>query len=128
MLMASLDLLRREEPLDTQAIEAALGGVLCRCTGYLKIYEAVLDAGRALGTDEPPANGALADEPLTQEPVGDGSLGEDAIAEEGIGEDALGEAEQEFAPETDAVADAALEPVGRRVPRLDGRSKLDGSE
>ena len=167
MLMASLDLLRREEPLDTQAIEAALGGVLCRCTGYLKIYEAVLDAGRALGTDEPPANGALGDEPveeealpeasaaeevraegfgeavlaedtlaeytladeaLTQEPVGDGSLGEDAIAEEGIGEDALGEAEQEFAPETDAVADAALEPVGRRVPRLDGRSKLDGSE
>src|SRR5580704_5250080 len=34
MLMASLDLLRREEAVDAAAVEAALGGVLCRCTGY----------------------------------------------------------------------------------------------
>jgi CO/xanthine dehydrogenase Mo-binding subunit/aerobic-type carbon monoxide dehydrogenase small subunit (CoxS/CutS family) len=46
MLMASLDLLRRDAAPDRRAVEDALGGVLCRCTGYVQIIEAVLDAAR----------------------------------------------------------------------------------
>ena len=46
MLMAALDLLRRNAAPDRRAVEDALGGVLYRCTGYLQIIDAVLDAAR----------------------------------------------------------------------------------
>jgi CO/xanthine dehydrogenase Mo-binding subunit/aerobic-type carbon monoxide dehydrogenase small subunit (CoxS/CutS family) len=46
MLMAALDLLRRDGAPTRAAVEDALGGVLCRCTGYLQIIDAVLDAAR----------------------------------------------------------------------------------
>jgi aldehyde oxidoreductase len=43
MLMAAADLLQHtSSPTRAQVLDA-LGGVLCRCTGYLKIIEAVLD-------------------------------------------------------------------------------------
>jgi CO/xanthine dehydrogenase Mo-binding subunit/aerobic-type carbon monoxide dehydrogenase small subunit (CoxS/CutS family) len=43
MLMAAVDcLLHTSAPSRTQ-VEEALGGVLCRCTGYIKIVEAVMD-------------------------------------------------------------------------------------
>ena len=46
MLMAATDLLaRKPDPTETE-VKNALAGVLCRCTGYQKIVEAVLDAGR----------------------------------------------------------------------------------
>jgi len=44
MLMAAADLLRRQPAPAADEIEAALGGVLCRCTGYRKIIEAVAAA------------------------------------------------------------------------------------
>jgi CO/xanthine dehydrogenase Mo-binding subunit/aerobic-type carbon monoxide dehydrogenase small subunit (CoxS/CutS family) len=47
MLMAAADLLTRSVIPDRQAVMDALGGVLCRCTGYIKIVDAVLDAARA---------------------------------------------------------------------------------
>ncbi|NQW11951.1 MAG: molybdopterin-dependent oxidoreductase [Alphaproteobacteria bacterium] len=43
MLMAADDLLAVNSAPDHQAVLDALGGVLCRCTGYLKIVDAVLD-------------------------------------------------------------------------------------
>ena len=42
MLMAATDLLARQAAPSWADVEAALGGVLCRCTGYTKIIEAVL--------------------------------------------------------------------------------------
>jgi CO/xanthine dehydrogenase Mo-binding subunit/aerobic-type carbon monoxide dehydrogenase small subunit (CoxS/CutS family) len=50
MLMAAQDLLRRSPNPSEQEAMDALGGVLCRCTGYRKIVEAVFDvAGTGLG-------------------------------------------------------------------------------
>lgn len=44
MLMAARDLLMRRQAPSRAEVEDAIGGVLCRCTGYLKIVDAVLDA------------------------------------------------------------------------------------
>lgn len=46
MLLAASDLLQRIDQPGEQQIAAALGGVLCRCTGYRKIIEAVLLASQ----------------------------------------------------------------------------------
>ncbi|HKP26811.1 MAG TPA: molybdopterin cofactor-binding domain-containing protein, partial [Dongiaceae bacterium] len=46
MLMAASDLLGRSADPSRSEVEDALGGVLCRCTGYQKIVEAVLDVAR----------------------------------------------------------------------------------
>ena len=45
MLMAASDLLARRAAPQRAEVEDAMGGVLCRCTGYIKIVEAVLDVG-----------------------------------------------------------------------------------
>jgi aerobic carbon-monoxide dehydrogenase small subunit len=46
MVLAAIDLLRRV-PNPTEAdIRAGLAGNLCRCTGYMRIFAAVLDACR----------------------------------------------------------------------------------
>jgi len=45
MLVAAVALLTQEqEPSEAQVLDA-IGGVLCRCTGYRKIVQAILDAG-----------------------------------------------------------------------------------
>jgi 4-hydroxybenzoyl-CoA reductase subunit gamma len=46
MIMAAEALLRRNPDPDRDAIKAALAGNLCRCTGYVKIIEAVEAAAR----------------------------------------------------------------------------------
>ncbi len=46
MLMAATALLRHTPRPDEQAVRDALGGVLCRCTGYRKIIDAVMNAHR----------------------------------------------------------------------------------
>jgi CO/xanthine dehydrogenase Mo-binding subunit len=55
MLMAASALLKENAAPGRQQVEDALGGVLCRCTGYQKIVEAMLDVANAPALDLPPA-------------------------------------------------------------------------
>jgi CO/xanthine dehydrogenase Mo-binding subunit/aerobic-type carbon monoxide dehydrogenase small subunit (CoxS/CutS family) len=58
MLMAAVDCLSRT-PAPTRAeVEDALGGVLCRCTGYIKIVEAVLEVASGVRPCAPAQAGA----------------------------------------------------------------------
>jgi carbon-monoxide dehydrogenase small subunit len=41
MVLAAISLLQREPRADDAAIRQGLAGNLCRCTGYMKIFEAV---------------------------------------------------------------------------------------
>lgn len=56
MMVSAVALLRRDAAPDEQAIKDGLGGVLCRCTGYRKIIDAVagvashVASGGAVGT------------------------------------------------------------------------------
>lgn len=60
MLLAAADLLARVAAPGQQEVEDALGGVLCRCTGYQKIVEAVLACVREVVLPPPPpVGGAL---------------------------------------------------------------------
>ncbi len=59
MLMAATDLLSRNATPGRTEVMDALGGVLCRCTGYVKIVDAVMDAGGALHADAPQAGRAV---------------------------------------------------------------------
>jgi aldehyde oxidoreductase len=43
MIMAASDLLMRDRAPARHTVEDTIGGVLCRCTGYQKIVEAVMD-------------------------------------------------------------------------------------
>ena len=49
MLIAAEGLLRRKPAPDRCDVVEALSGNLCRCTGYVQIIEAVLDAARSRG-------------------------------------------------------------------------------
>ena len=68
MLMAAVALLEREPHPSRAAAEEAIGGVLCRCTGYQKIIDAICDVdgaevpapptGPAVGASFPRLDGA----------------------------------------------------------------------
>jgi aldehyde oxidoreductase len=51
MLMTAAELLRNTPHPSRAEVETALGGVLCRCTGYAKIIDAVCDAGPVISQD-----------------------------------------------------------------------------
>lgn len=51
MVLAAVDLLGRHSRPDREQIRVGLSGNLCRCTGYVKIVDAVQAAARRLGED-----------------------------------------------------------------------------
>jgi CO/xanthine dehydrogenase Mo-binding subunit/aerobic-type carbon monoxide dehydrogenase small subunit (CoxS/CutS family) len=86
MVMAAIELLRRDPLPDAASVEAALGGVLCRCTGYKKIIAAVMAANAPMGAVLHPGPGQAVGRPLARldgRPKVDGSeiFGADAIPE-----------------------------------------------
>ncbi len=73
MLMAATSLLARVAAPGRDEIENALGGVLCRCTGYLKIIEAIEAVARGW-------NGPAVPSPETGCAVGSGMARADGLA------------------------------------------------
>ncbi len=67
MLMSAMDLLLVNSNPDRREVEDAIGGTLCRCTGYIKIVDAVLAASELLAAGKchaagyKPAESVLAD-------------------------------------------------------------------
>lgn len=59
MLMAASDLLARKPTPSEGEVLDALGGVLCRCTGYRKIVEAVLAVGKSIAPRPGTSDGAV---------------------------------------------------------------------
>ncbi|HUS53334.1 MAG TPA: molybdopterin cofactor-binding domain-containing protein [Thermohalobaculum sp.] len=59
MLMAATALLSRVSHPTRLQVEDALGGVLCRCTGYQKIIDAVCDLSQAQPASMPPSGKAV---------------------------------------------------------------------
>ena len=96
MLMAASTLLGRPRPPTETEVLDALGGVLCRCTGYRKIVQAVLAA----------SGGTSDDAPVNQpdRPIRHGAALADCTAEDS----------------------SAGRYVGRRLPSVDGIAKVTG--
>ncbi len=59
MLMAGYDILKRTSAPGRKEVLDAIGGVLCRCTGYLKIVEAILAAPSRIARAEPAPQPAM---------------------------------------------------------------------
>ena len=68
MVMAATSALRENPSADIEEIKERLGGNICRCTGYTKIFEAVDIAKAVIAGDMP-------EEALDEEPVGESYIG-----------------------------------------------------
>ena len=55
MIMSAKDVLDKNPEPSVLEIRDALSGNLCRCTGYTKIIEAIIDAGQAMSEENTPA-------------------------------------------------------------------------
>jgi aerobic-type carbon monoxide dehydrogenase small subunit (CoxS/CutS family) len=52
MILATKDLLERKPDPTMEDIKRATSGIICRCTGYLKIFEAVKTAASEMRESE----------------------------------------------------------------------------
>jgi aldehyde oxidoreductase len=90
MLVAAAALLAREVHPTREMIADALGGVLCRCTGYAKIIDAVADA--AAGTpiaSHDPAQGQAVGAPIARLDGGPKVSGSESFGADAVPADAL---------------------------------------
>ncbi len=60
MLVAATALLENNSAVNEEQVMDAIGGVLCRCTGYRKIIAAILDAGNRTSVSDGVENTAIA--------------------------------------------------------------------
>ena len=88
MLLAASALLARDAAPARGAVMDALGGVLCRCTGYQKIVEAVLDVARSEAA-APPAAGAAVGARLAKVDGVAKLTGDERYGADGVPADAL---------------------------------------
>ncbi|RWC60007.1 MAG: 2Fe-2S iron-sulfur cluster binding domain-containing protein [Mesorhizobium sp.] len=132
LLVAATALLdKRPNPTETE-VQDALGGILCRCTGYRKIIAAVMDAGRF----EPSADGAAPHPPAgTFSPYSDGEKGEASALAAPSPSSSRGEGKGEgqhqpqwFDLGLDRRMPISGNAVGSSPIRLDGVPKVTGDE
>ena len=109
MLVAATSLLEKNASPSEQDVMDAIGGVLCRCTGYRKIVAAIMDAGRFSRTGQSPVSTHFSR--TGQSPVSThfSRTGQSPVS-------------------THSGAPEAGSAVGSRMVRLDGKRKVEGSE
>ncbi len=88
MLMAATSLLNKDSDPSRETVEDALGGVLCRCTGYQKIVDAILDISSP-DTRESPAAGSAVGSSITKVDAIEKLNGSEKYGADGIPKDAL---------------------------------------
>ncbi len=64
ILMTASAILKKNSTPTRQEVEDALGGVLCRCTGYTKIVAAIMDAGKQITPSQLPPAGEAVGQPV----------------------------------------------------------------
>jgi aldehyde oxidoreductase len=89
MLMAARALLTETSTPTEQQVCDALGGVLCRCTGYRSIIDAVLDAPLGLDPEPDPTPGKAVGARLERVDGPAKLRGTDAFGDDGVPADAL---------------------------------------
>ena len=90
MLVAAAALLEHDPAPSREAIADALGGVLCRCTGYAKIIDAVADAAAGIITrHESPEQGHAVGSAIVRLDGGPKVGGSERFGADGVPPDAL---------------------------------------
>ena len=130
LLMAATALLERNPTPSEEDVKSALGGILCRCTGYRKIIHAVVEAGRIQGTRTPEdaGSGQPADSLTSGKENGRSVAALDPQDVQCVGKSDRQAASSERRARADRSPPPVVETVGKRIIRLDGVPKVTGAE
>jgi CO/xanthine dehydrogenase Mo-binding subunit/aerobic-type carbon monoxide dehydrogenase small subunit (CoxS/CutS family) len=126
LLMAATALLERNSSPSEDEVKDALGGVLCRCTGYRKIVRAVM-AAHSFGEGVHLADAGAGRHPYPL-PVKDGERGAPTLMPPSPRLRGEGKGEGRREPPKEIGDPIAGRAVGARIPRLDGVPKITGVE